>query len=168
MKIAIQLKTTIALGLGPNLRIKVNKQSLHDVENLQTDPELELEFDPQDANQLVIEHWGKVPLHMAPGDDIACEVVGIKFDNIQLHRNLLYTAEFYPNWQYSEAPNIILDDCYIGYNGVWSLVFPRDPIGWTLDYIEKEMFDLATDYNHQEIGDDIGAQDLADFKKDFF
>jgi len=157
-----------ALGRGPNLRIKVNKKSLHSVEDLQADTEIELDFDPQDANQLVIEHWNKDPMHIAPGEDIACEVVSIKFDSIQIHRNLLYTAEFYPNWQYSDAPNIISDSCYIGYNGVWSLVFPKDPIGWTLDYIEKEMFDLGISYNHQEIGDDIGAQDLEDFKKDFF
>ena len=156
-----------ALNQGPNLRIKVNKQSLHEVSNLREDLNLELEFTPEDANQLVIEHWGKNPKHIPQGEDIAFEVVYIKFNNIQIHRNLLYTSEFYPNWLYGDAPNIVLDNCYIGYNGVWSLVFPRDTISWAIDYVERELFELGTNYNHQEIGDDIGAQDLADFKKDF-
>ena len=36
-----------------------------------------------------------------------------------------------------------------------------------MDYIEQEMFVQGTNYNHQEVGNDIGAQDLEDFKRDF-
>lgn len=155
------------LNRGPNLRIKVNKQLLHEAVDLQQNTTLELEFDPGDANQLTIEHWGKNPKHIPSGEDIAFEITAISFDGIELHRNLLYSSEFYPNWSWGDAPNVVENNCYIGYNGVWSLVFPRDPVTWMMDYIESEMFVQGTSYNHQSIGDDIGAQDLADFKRDF-
>lgn len=155
-----------ALNQGPNLRIKVNKHLLHEVTNLQKNTTVDLEFNPQDANQLTIEHWGKNPKHIPVGQDIAFEITAISFDGIELHRNLLYTGEFYPNWIWGDAPNVVENNCYIGYNGVWSLVFPQDPIGWMMDYIESEMFIQGTS-NHQAVGDDIGAQDLEDFKRDF-
>jgi len=155
-----------ALGQGPNLRIKVNKQLLLEAQDI-NDSQFDFELDLQDANQLTVEHWGKNPKHIPQGEDIAFEITTISFDNIELHRNLLYSAEFYPNWQFGDVANVIENNCYLGYNGIWSLVFPRDPIAWMMDYIEQEMFVQGTSYNHQTIGDDIGAQDLEDFKRDF-
>ena len=61
MKLTIQLRTMTALERGPNLRIRVNKQLLHKVDNLQQDTNIDLEFEPVLANNLVIEHWGKNP-----------------------------------------------------------------------------------------------------------
>ena len=156
-----------SLERGPNLRIRVNKQLLHEVDNLQQDTNIDLEFEPVLANNLVIEHWGKNPKHIPSSEDIAFEIVAIAFDGIELHRNLLYSGEFYPNWNYGDAPNVVENNCYIGYNGIWSLVFPQDPVTWMMDYIEQEMFVQGTSYNHQEVGADIGAQDLEDFKRDF-
>ena len=154
-----------ALGQGPNLRIKVNKQLLLEAQDI-NDSQFDFELDLQDANQLTVEHWGKNPKHIPQGEDIAFEITSISFDNIELHRNLLYSAEFYPNWQFGDVANVIENNCYLGYNGIWSLVFPKDPIAWMMDYIEQEMF-LKDAVNHQPIGDDIGAQDLEDFKRDF-
>lgn len=140
---------------------------MHEVQNCSSDTTIECNFDPQLVNQLTVEHWGKSPKHIPHDQDIACEIVSISFDGIELHRNLLYTAELYPNWSWGQAPNIVENNCYIGYNGVWSLVFPQDPVAWMMDYIEKEMFVTGTTYNHQDVGDDIGAQDLEDFKRNF-
>ena len=130
---------------GPNLRIRLNKELLHEVENL-TEESLSLEFKVllNDINTLTIEHWGKDPTFIPSGEDIAVEIDSISINNIQLHRNLLYScSEFYPNWKYGDAPNIIYDNCYLGYNGVWCLSLPKNPVGWTMEYIEQEMFNSA-------------------------
>ena len=145
----------------------MNKQLLYSVDNLLEPLSLDFEIDSLIVNQLTVEHWGKNPKHIPAGEDIACEIKSISFNGIELHRNLLYSSEFYPNWNWGDAPNIVENNCYIGYNGVWSLVFPQDPVSWMMDYIESEMFIRHSGYNHTEIGDDIGAQDLEDFKRDF-
>jgi hypothetical protein len=130
---------------GPNLRIRLNKELLHEVENL-TEESLSLEFKVllNDINTLTIEHWGKDPTFITSGEDIAVEIDSISINNIQLHRNLLYScSEFYPNWRYGDSPNIVYNNCYLGYNGVWCLNLPKNPVAWIMEYIEQEMFNSA-------------------------
>lgn len=142
--------------------MRINKQLVHS-HNILRDVQLDFEFEPQLVNQLTIEHFDKDPYNIPAGEDIACTIDAIKFNGIELHRNLLYTGEFYPNWQYGNVDNIIHNNCYLGYNGVWSMCFPKDPITWMMDYLDNEMFTKTnTTLPAQTDTDD----DFDDFKKE--
>lgn len=142
--------------------MRINKQLVHS-HNILRDVQLDFEFEPQLVNQLTIEHFDKDPYNIPAGEDIACTIDAIKFNGIELHRNLLYTGEFYPNWQYGNVDNIIHNNCYLGYNGVWSMCFPKDPITWMMDYLDNEMFTKTnTTLPAQKDTDD----DFDDFKKE--
>ena len=139
MKVTLLLSVKTALNKGPNIRVRINKQLVHS-HNILSNVQLDFEFESQSVNQLTIEHFDKDPSDIPAGEDIACIIDAIKFNGIELHRNMLYTGEFYPNWQYGDVDNIVHNNWYLGYNGVWSICFPEDPIAWMMDYLDNQMF----------------------------
>jgi hypothetical protein len=164
MKISLNLIVHTCGNLGPNFRIWVNKEekysTLNQLENLKLEIEVE-KFNT--VNTLMIEHYGKNPIGLV--SDIAVEILEISFDGLILPRNMMYDQVFYPNWTWSDAPNFLFDNCYLGYNGVWHMSFSKDVRAWILDYLEKEMFGSSTPAIDTTTSKSF---DLDNFKKDFF
>lgn len=163
MKILINLSVHTCNHQGPNFRVWLNKQLKTDVVGQLENLTLSVDVDnPQSINTLMIEHYGKNPIGLENGD-IAVEILEIKFDELPLPRNMMYDQIFYPNWTWSEAPNFITDNCYLGYNGVWSLAFPKNVREWIMNYLEAEIFRCAPDNQAPT----ISTFDLDSFKKNF-
>jgi hypothetical protein len=162
MKILLNLTVHTCNDIGPNFRIWANKSLKHTAVNQLKNLKLEIEVENISAiNTLMLEHYGKNPIGLA--SDIAVELLEISFDGLILPRNLLYDQVFYPNWTWSEAPNFVLNNCYLGYNGVWHMTFPKDVRVWIMDYLEQEMFNSPT-----LSGKISGKDDIDDFTSQFF
>ena len=163
MKILLNLSIHTHNHRGPNFRIWLNKKLKIDVTGQLENLTLSVDIDELNViNTLMIEHYGKNPNGFENGD-IAVEVLEIKFDGLPLPRNMMYDQIFYPNWIWSEAPNFIINNCYLGYNGVWSLTFPKNVREWIMNYHEDEIFRYAP--NHK--APTSSTLDLDSFKNQF-
>lgn len=170
MIITINLKIHKNLNLGPNINIWINNNVVKKMINIQQNNlSLDLEINDYSLkknNVLLIDHYGKNPNNIDISDgDIAVEVEEIWFEKLKLHKNLMFEQLFFPNWEFGEVDNIIHNNCYIGFNGVWQLIFPEDPFSWITDYIETEMFK-----SDAKKADDVSSdkiENFNDFKKDF-
>jgi hypothetical protein len=131
--------------------------------------EIELPLNNLDyINYFFLEHFEKNPSDAEYKDgqtvkDIAVEILEIRFNNILLDRNIMFNQYFFVNWQYGAAPNMFKMNCYLGYNGVWQLVFPKDYTAWILDIMEKSSLGFDKNKNTNE-----NTQiDIAKFTHDF-
>lgn len=171
MIITLNLKIHKNLDKGPNIDIWINNDVVKKLNNIQEDTlhlRLELSNDKLKKNNvLLVDHHGKDPnsIDISLGD-IAVEIEEIWFDRIKLHRNLMFEQLFFPNWEFGNVENIIHKNCYIGFNGVWQLIFPEEPISWITDYLESEMFD--SDDKTTGLTTPKVNTNIEDFKKDFF
>lgn len=155
--------------IGPNLRFSINGTCVATHENITGDLTIDLPLnDLQETNYLFVEHYGKDPSRLSnqptdqPLSDIAAEILEIRFDNILLDREHMYSQFFFPNWQYGPAPAFLQMNCYLGYNGTWQLIFPKNYRDWILDMHNKKMF------VSQVAIDESAEFDLEKFKQDFF
>ena len=155
---------------GPNIKCLLNDRILFERKNIledQIDIELPL-TDLIQTNYFFLEHFEKNPSDALYEDgntvkDIAVEILEIRFDDILLDRNTMFNQYFFVNWQYGTAPSILKMNCYLGYNGVWQLIFPKDYISWILDILENS----ALGFGHSETVDENTQIDIAKFKHDF-
>jgi len=139
LKLDVNVKTHN--NTGPNVRIWFNGSVCYEDINLCELKSYNIVLDDlQDINFLFVEHYGKNPNNLPHGEDIAVEIDQVMFDQVKLHRNLLYQQYLFPNWQFGETPSFVFNNCYLGYNGVWQFVFPKNPISWIMDYVESENF----------------------------
>lgn len=145
MKLNLSINVKTYNNVGPNIKIWLNGNVYYEDCNVQESKTYKVPLEKlQDINFLFVEHHGKTPLHLPPGEDIAIEIEQIMFDQVKLHDNLLSDQYLFPNWQYGDTPSFVYKNCYIGYNGIWQFAFPKDPITWIMDYVESENFQQST------------------------
>lgn len=134
MNLTIHLRTHFNARFKPNCYIRFNNLPLEDLVGIQKN-DLLLEYNNllvQDINTLHITHYGKNPKATEVVDnkvvsDVAIEVDTIKIDGITISKNYLWTQCFFPNWSYPPHPkDPIVNNRYLGFNGTWQLVFPKD------------------------------------------
>lgn len=141
IKIKIDLRPVSWEENHPNARVCINGQEIFAGESLASATSVEAEITPAAVNKIVVYHWGKDPCNIPAGQDVALCVDNVWFDGIALHHPLMYsTSEFYPNWQWPGAPEVVYNNCYLGFNGAWVLPFPEKPVAWMMDVVEDEMF----------------------------
>ena len=169
-KLQVKLKIHHYRGIGPNLKIYLNNQLLIDYNNICVNEhiiEIPLE-NLKEINYFFIEHHGKNPNdalyeHHQTIADIAIEIEEIRFDNLLLDKNIMFDQFFFPQWKYDDrAPSRMTMNCYLWYNGIWQLIFPKNYTNWILEQIESNFF--TSDTNKIS----VATLDLEEFKKDFF
>lgn len=171
--INIKFKIFHNSDIGPNLRFTINGQCVCEKINILEDLAVELPLNNlQETNFLFVEHYDKNPNKLTnqpnnqpnnqPVSDVAAEILEIRFDNILLDREYMYSQFFFPNWQYGPSPAYMQMNCYLGFNGIWQLVFPKNYLDWILNMHKEKMFSSKTTQSKNT------SFDLDDFKKDFF
>jgi len=171
MNIHLNLKIHKSLHVGPNINVWLNGNIKNTFANIQEDRlELDLKLDDhllKKNNVLLIDHYGKDPNSIdASLGDVAVEIEEIWFDRLKLHRNLMFEQLFFPNWEFGHVENVIQNNCYVGFNGVWQLIFPDDPFSWITDYLESEMF--SSDTENSDHSSSTDTENFENFRKDFF
>jgi len=167
--ITIKFKIFHNFDTGPNLRFYINGICVAKKLNAVEDLVVELPLNNlEEINYLFVEHHGKDPnkLSNTPSDqplsDIAAEILEIRFDNVLLDREHMYSQFFFPNWQYGPSPAVMQMNCYLGFNGIWQLIFPKNYLDWIMTMHNKKMF------VPQAVVNNSAEFDLDTFKKDFF
>lgn len=163
MKVQIKVRPFSSNMIGPNIKIWWQKTCIYTESNILDNKNIQIELENiQPTNQLIIEHHDKNPLGLV--QDVALEIEEIKFNNVVLPRKLLYNQVFISNWKYGDAPTVIFDNCYLGYNGAWVFSFPNDPLIWIMNFLENEMFG-GCQRNEVKTVKEINT--MENFKKEF-
>lgn len=148
MRLTIHLKTYSNFRGFPSFAIILNGNILTNTASCKND-NIILEYNNlqlDDTNFLHIVHYDKKSNYTEVVDgkvisDVAVEINKIEIDGIQISEKYLWTQYFFPNWSYPPNPiTPMMNNRYLGFNGTWQFIFPRDYKGFIVSHYVDEKF----------------------------